>query len=766
MKGQPLPIEANTPSTAERTTRRPPGPQQQRGEDLFDLTSIHILWHRRWLILFCIFLFSVLGVFQVKRTTPIYTSEAILKYEPASGQAVDFGERSRIIYSRDELRTSAQLIRTPAVANAVLAALDDGTIAEPIVDQSPLSTLRQFVMGNLRRFRSLIVASPPPITDRERLDAQNAARGLLSAVSVSLRPDTRLLELRVSMSDPARAERVADEFCRQFILRLRRERSESFTYARDFLSQQIQQVRDDLERLELELIEYGDDEFEDYGAQADLRLLESDREIAHNTLASLNTDIERLRNEIALLEAEANPVLAEASARRILTTERRGTLLALTERRDHLLLRETELNAENSDDFLPLVRVRREIESLNQKINESSEEFVLAYVESRESALETAQQRLEALKRRLSEHQVRVNTIEQRMIRFRVMQRDIESTREIYNALLDRFKRLEITDEAAIGSVTIESPATIPTVPTSPNVTRILASFAGFGFLFGCGVVLLFQKLDRSVRDPALVEETLGLPALAHVPCLRTRSANSRILGRSNVGGRILAPFDQGRSQVGADAFRYLRTSINYSSADTKAQVLLVTSSLPSEGKSTVAANLGVFFAEQNRKVLLVDGDLKKPSVHKTFAIPRLPGLSDVLTGQAEFDEIVHHSQFEGYDVLPAGLTTPSPATLLESRAMSQFIEKMREQYDIIILDSSPAHAMADALVLAKICDGVILAVRDGHTPMDILGAVSEKLLSIGARILGVVYNSTETSRPGAQYGRYYGRYIYGTEKK
>lgn len=683
----------------------------------------------------------------------------MLKYEPASGQAVDFGERSRIIYSRDELRTSAQLIRTPAVANAVLAALDDGSIAEPVIDESPLSKIRQLVMSNLRKFRAMIVSHPPPQVDSERLREQSAARGLLNAVSVSLRPDTRLIELRVSMSDPARAERVADEFCRQFIQRLRSERSETFGYAREFLSQQIQQVRDELEAAENDLF--------DYGGQSDMRLLESDREIAHSTLNRLNTDIEQLRNEIALLEAEADEDVARQSARQLLTTESRGTISALTNRRDELLLREAELSAENSEDFLPLVRIRREVITLNEKIDVARQDFIDAYISTRASALNTARKRLGALETRLAEHAERVNTIEQRMIRFRVLQRDIESTREIYNALLDRFKRLEITDEASIGTVTIESPASIPTVPSSPNVTRILMSFAGFGFLFGCGVVLLIQKLDRSVKDPIAVEQNIGLPALAHIPCLRTRKGKTAIFARSTNTGRILAPFEQGRSQVGAEAFRYLRTSINYSSADIRCQVIHVTSCLPSEGKSTVAANLGVFFAEQKKKVLIVDGDLKKPSVHKTFVIPRLPGLSDVLTGQANFDDVVHHSNFEGLDILPAGLTTPSPATLLESRAMLNFVENMREDYDIIILDSSPAHGMADALVLAKLSDGVVMTVRQGHTPMDVLGNVTEKFLSMGVRILGVVYNSTETASLGTQYGsyygRYYGRYTYGS---
>src|SRR5690606_7515983 len=123
--------------------------------------------------------------------------------------------------------------------------------------------------------------------------------------------------------------------------------------------------------------------------------------------------------------------------------------------------------------------------------------------------------------------------------------------------------------------------------------------------------------------------------------------------GQRGGGQRILAPFEPTRAVVGAEAFRYLRTSINYSSADSPCQVLLVTSCLPSEGKSTVASNLGVFFSEQGRRVLLLDGDLKKPSLHKTFSISRLPGVSDVLTAQAEFDEVVHRSGFTGFAVLP-----------------------------------------------------------------------------------------------------------------
>lgn len=731
-------------------------PAQPPQEDLFDLVNLQFLLRRRWVIVLFILFFLLLGVFQVRRTTPIYTSDAVLKYEPAAGQVVDFGERSRIIYSRDEIRTSAQLIRTPAIAAEVLAALDDGRISEPVKDDSPLARIRDAIRAALREVRGAIVSAPDNQVDPERLSGQTAIRNLLNAVSVSIRPDTRLIEVRVSMSDPATAERVCDEFCHQFIRRLRDERRESFSYARDFMSQQIDLVRQSLEEAETALFEYG--------GQADLSLMESDRELAISTLNQLNAEIERLRNEVALLEAEADPDLAETMARQTLATERQSVLAPLIARRDQLLVRQAEFLAENNEDFLPLLRVRREISAIEDQITRATEQFVEAYVASRSGALQAARQRLEAMTARLRDHQEKVNAIEQRMIRFRVLQREIESTQEVYNALLDRFKRLEITDQAAIGTVTIESPASIPVVPTAPHVTRILAMFMGFGFVFGCGVVLVLHKLDRSVKDPAAVEKELGLPALGHIPCLRPKKAGKGLFGGKGDGARILPPFERARAHVGTEAFRYLRTSISYSDVDAQCQVLLVTSCLPSEGKSTVSSNLGIFFGEQGRKVLLIDGDLKKPTVHRTFNVPRVPGLSDVLTGQAEFEDAVHHTSFEHFDVLPAGLATPSPATLLESRAMGAFIERMRRQYETIIIDSSPADGMADTLVLARVADGIVLTVRAGHTPVEVLARVGEKMDSMNIRILGCVYNSTEPTPFGAQYGRYYGKYVYGSD--
>lgn len=376
------------------------------------------------------------------------------------------------------------------------------------------------------------------------------------------------------------------------------------------------------------------------------------------------------------------------------------------------------------------------------------------------------------------------------MISFRVKQREVDSTRQVFNALLDQYKRLEVVDEATASNISIVRRGEVKQVPMAPNVTRILGTFMFIGLAVGVGLVLGLNWLDRSVKDPMVVERTIGLPSLGFVPYLQpsvtqqlrmdvgqrvARSMEQRlkrhlphalasrmlaVVGRDPAGGSIVPVtlLEPESRKIESEAFRYLRTSLQYSSAEHAPQLLLVTSCFPQEGKSTVASNLGIIFAEQGRRTLIIDADLKRPNAHRAFGLARIPGLTDVLTGQKDVHEAIARTSVENLDILPAGLATPAPVTLLESQAMTDLLNTLRSTYSTIIVDSPPSEGMADALVLSTKVDGIVLVVKQGQTPAEVLARVADKFRSIGGALLGVVYNN---SIPGG--GGYYGYGYYGT---
>ncbi|RKL68047.1 capsular biosynthesis protein [Salipaludibacillus neizhouensis] len=204
-----------------------------------------------------------------------------------------------------------------------------------------------------------------------------------------------------------------------------------------------------------------------------------------------------------------------------------------------------------------------------------------------------------------------------------------------------------------------------------------------------------------------------------------------------------------------SEQFRTLRTNIQFASVDRQLKTMMITSSSPGEGKSTTIANLGVVLAQQHNKVLLVDSDLRKPTVHFTFALPNQVGLTNVVTQQATFEDVVVATSIPRLDVLPSGPVPPNPSELLGSRAMKEFVTQVAKNYDYILFDAPPVNAVTDPQVLSRLVDGTILVIRSGQTEEELAKKAVESLKKVDANLLGVVLNDREMEN--SQYYYYYG---------
>ncbi len=745
-------IPPRGPSSAAnpRPGNRPwtPAPEQD-GE----LRYLLLLWHRLPLILVFVVLFLALGVVQLRRANPVWTSTATLKFEPSAGQIVDFGERSSLIYQRDELRTAVQLIRSPRIAAAVLDAIGTPSAGAPAPpDQSPLGHFNRTVSWVRGTIRSLLVSYEMPTGNSDRLREQNRARALLGSLSVNQIPDTKLIEIRVRRGKRDEAVRLCEEFCTQFIDSIHEEKRESLNFSQRFLREQIDETKARLETAEQAVF--------DFSGEADIRLTEESRELAINNLVEIRRTVEAQLQAVDRLKSEME--FAEELARKSLVTGQVTVLAPLKEQREALEAREATLAAEYEDDYRPLVLVRQQLARIEDQVAQKTEEYVQAAVSSKQLELRQAESRLLSLREREQVQEAALEQIDEKMIQFRVLQREVESTRQIFNALLDQVNRLEVLVDVAPNNVSVVSEASIPTVPSSPSVTRTIGSFAFMGLFTGIAMVLFLQWIDRSVRNPEVIERQLGVPSLAVLPYIRHAGKKRSLTGKRRAPG-VLAT-GEGTSESNAEAFRYLRTSINYTAVDSRNQLLLVTSARPREGKSTVSANLALFSAEQGSRTLLIDGDLKRPSIHRIFEVPRQPGLTDVITSQCELERAVLSSQHENLDVLPAGFSSPSPISLLEGRKLQNLLVELRERYDVIIIDSPPADGIADPLVLSTRVDGVVLVVLQGRTPMANLTRVCQKLHAVGANIIGAVYNNSSPSRSAQMETYKYGYYTRQSE--
>lgn len=330
--------------------------------------------------------------------------------------------------------------------------------------------------------------------------------------------------------------------------------------------------------------------------------------------------------------------------------------------------------------------------------------------------------------------------------------------RDIANTLSDEFvvmiRELETPESGAPPSarVVVEQRASIPDEPVVPKTTRNIAIGVAIGLLAGIVFAVLRDVLDNTVKNRETLEETAGTGIVGSIPLDKERRKHPAI------------SFETDNSAI-AEAFRKLRTNLQFLVVDNPPRVIAVTSSTPGEGKSTTSINVALALAEGDNNVLLVDGDMRRPTLHKYLDLVQPVGFSTVLSGQASLDEALQKTNFPGLTVLTSGTIPPNPSELLGSLTAKKLLSEMRAQFDYVVVDSTPLLAVTDAAILAASVDGVLLVSRFGQTKRDQLAHAVRNLQDVGASVLGAVFTMTPM-RGGASYSYSYSYYGEGSEKR
>ncbi len=326
------------------------------------------------------------------------------------------------------------------------------------------------------------------------------------------------------------------------------------------------------------------------------------------------------------------------------------------------------------------------------------------------------------------------------------LETQLNQNRQLYAALLQTFEQVRLAEAESISNVIQAEPATIPLRPVRPRVMQNTLLAAVVGGMLAVGVVFLVDALDDTVKGPEDITRNTGTVVLG-------------VIASYDAAKSDLVTLAEPRSPI-AEAFRSLRTNIQFASVDKPLQSILVTSALPSEGKSTVAANLAITMAQSGKRVVLLESDLRRPSVHRYLKVPNRMGLSTMFVRpQVYLDGNLQGTRIPNLKVLTAGDLPPNPSELLGSERMQAILRQLREQADVLILDTPPMMAVTDAVVLAPRVDGVLLVARPGGTKNSALRTAVEQLRRTGANILGVVLN--EVQMKGYRYRYYSNMYYY-----
>ena len=573
-------------------------------------------------------------------------------------------------------------------------------------------------------------------------------------------PNSRLIEVHFEAEDPQLAAQIVNTHLQNYVEENFRSKYDATTQASNWLSAELEELRIKVEKSEDARIAYQ--------RENQIWQIDEKQDITSQKLGDLSKAVTDAQTDVAQKEALYRMAIS-------------GNVDALPAARNNevisnLLKRKSDLDepyAEALDQYGPnypkVVRLAAQQKEVEQNLANARKTMV----ESVEEDFNTARSHVELLQEALDKQKAEANDLAEKLVQYQILQHDAESNKQLYDGLLQKLKEAGITAGLRSSNIRVVDPALAPASPSRPQKARNILLAVLVGLVGGVGLALFREYLDNTVKSPDDIEALTGLPSLAVVPSLPgLRTSHSRFsrLAReaapqSASGPRVeLLSYIQPKSQI-SEAFRALRTSLLLSQADHPPQVILVTSALPREGKTTAAVNLAVTLAQLGDRTLLMDSDLRKPGIRRALnlTIGKEVGLSSYLAGVSTLDEVtIPHPTINNLVALTTGPVPPSPADLLSSHRMREAIVELRHRFKFIVIDSPPVMAATDAVILSALTDGVLLVVRSGETPKEAFTRTRDLLAAVKCRLLGVVLNAVDSSAPDYYYSYRYYPYAYG----
>ncbi|MGC2702762.1 MAG: polysaccharide biosynthesis tyrosine autokinase [Candidatus Acidiferrales bacterium] len=582
----------------------------------------------------------------------------------------------------------------------------------------------------------------------------------LGRLSVKRVPNSRLIEVQFEAEDPQLAAQIVNTHLQNYVEENFRSKYDATTQASNWLSGELEELRIKVEKSEDARIAY---ERENQIWQIDEK-----QDITTQKLADLSKAVTDAQTDVA--QKEALYRMAVSGHVDALPAARSNPVIAnLLNRKSALEEEYAEALGQYGPNFPKVLRIAAQQKEVDNDLAAARKTMV----EGVEEDFTTARSHVELLQEALDKQKTEANDLAEKLVQYHILQHDAESNKQLYDGLLQKLKEAGITAGLRSSNIRVVDPALAPTTPARPQKARnILLSFL-VGLVGGVGLALFREYLDNTVKSPDDIEALTGLPSLAVVPSLPGLNATHGRFSRlareaapqSASGPRVeLLSYIQPKSQI-SEAFRALRTSLLLSQADHPPQVILVTSALPREGKTTAAVNLAVTLAQLGDRTLLMDSDLRKPGIRRALnlTIGKEVGLSSYLAGVSTLDEVtIPHPTINNLVALTTGPVPPSPADLLSSHRMREAIVELRHRFKFIVIDSPPVMAATDPVILSALTDGVLLVVRSGETPKEAFTRTRDLLAAVKCRLLGVVLNAVDSSAPDYYYSYRYYPYAYG----
>ncbi len=729
----------------------------------------HVIRKRLALVIGVVFAALVLTTIYEFMQTPLYTAEATILLKPGTPQIMegkDVQGDQEPWYDSDMYenfqKTQYEILRSRSLAAYVVRA-ENLEQNKAFIGPKPQPGLISTALSSVSRWLNQTSGRKPRPQPEDTGTAHNGvSAGLVGAYLGGLRispvPDTDLVRIAYVSTDRNLAAKLANAHAHGYIALGIQLRSQANEEAESFLKQRLSELKDSLEKSEIAVNDYRRAK----GIVPGLMSLDGKETVVLDRISELSKDLTTAQVERIGLEAQVQLINSRKydSMPAVMSD---AAVQAVQSQLNTLDADYASMGKKFKPDYPPMAQMAAKRQELERRLDAE----ISRVIEGIQGSFQAASDKEKKLQVEMDKERQQALGLNDAAVEYAILQREVDTNRELYESVLQRMKGIALAAESQTSNIIIVDPAETPGGPSSPKKFSMIVRNTALALFAVIGLVFGLEYLDTTLKTPEQVERYLRVPNIGAIPSfagIRLKAKDTTLLPEENgvkkIGyGRELLGVANPYSLVG-EAYRSFRTALMLSRAGAPPKTILFTSAHSAEGKTVSATNTAAMFAQTGARVLLIDADLRKPRCHRVLAVENSSGLTEVLTGTCEVQDVIRTTLVDGLSFMSAGSLPPNPTELLGSERMNQVLSMVAHEHDVVIIDSPPVMPVSDALLLATVVDGVVLVVNSLKTSKHHVKMACAKLEYARAKVFGVLLNEIDVKHPGyGHYSHYYNHY-------